>query len=154
MANEVIKIIATKNGSTVTATINDVNPEATNTQLATLGTKFNALTSNTYQETNRITTVNCDTEPGGGGTEKETPTLSATLPQTFSEGYFEYQTNSDGNVYVRQEERTTDLAAFSTSSLDKRIYYNKNDAGFPIEFYLGVTETDTYKGVEVKYTVN
>lgn len=57
-----IKIQTTKDGSTSTKTITDVNPAATNTQLATLGTMLTALTTNTYVKTDKVTTVNCDTE--------------------------------------------------------------------------------------------
>lgn len=57
-----IKIQTTKDGSTSTKTITDVNPAATNTQLVTLGTMLTALTTNTYVKTDKVTTVNCDTE--------------------------------------------------------------------------------------------
>lgn len=63
MASTVIKVVGIKDGKNITATITDVNPSATNSQLATLGTKFTALTTNTYDKTDKITTVNCDTEP-------------------------------------------------------------------------------------------
>lgn len=64
MATTVIKIVGKKSGDSITTTISDVNPSATNAQLATLGTMLNALTTNTYEKTDRITTVNCDTEQG------------------------------------------------------------------------------------------
>ena len=63
MASTVIKVVGTNSGKSVTATITDVNPNATNQNLATLGTMFTALTTNTYEKTDKITTVNCDTEP-------------------------------------------------------------------------------------------
>lgn len=58
----VLKVIGTKSGNTVTSTISDINPNATNAQLAQLGTMFNALTTNTYVESQKITTVYVDTE--------------------------------------------------------------------------------------------
>lgn len=58
-----LRITSTKAGKNITTTINDVNPEATNAKLATLGTMFNALTTNTYSGTEKVITINVDTEP-------------------------------------------------------------------------------------------
>jgi len=65
MATTALKITATSNGSKVTTTINDVNPNATNAQLAQLGNKFNAFTTNFYAYSEKITTVNVDTQSDG-----------------------------------------------------------------------------------------
>lgn len=63
MAKSVLKVIATYAGASVTTTINDVNPAATNANLSQLGRKFNNLTDNTYEKSEKVTTVNVDTEP-------------------------------------------------------------------------------------------
>lgn len=62
MAKSVLKVTSTYAGASVTTTINDVNPAATNAQLAQLGRKFNNLTDNTYEKSEKVTTVNVDTE--------------------------------------------------------------------------------------------
>mgnify|MGYP003557859404 CR=1 FL=1 len=62
MAKSVLKVIATYAGASVTTTIDDVNPAATNAQLRQLGIKFNELTNKTYEKSQKVTTVNVDTE--------------------------------------------------------------------------------------------
>ena len=108
-----LKISTTAGGSNSTKTINNVNPAATNAQLATFATKLNALTTNTYQKSDRVTTVNVDTEPGGGVKPTPTITLSFTsvdkseLPavgQTPKD--LDVTTNSNGTIYFRYADGT------------------------------------------------
>lgn len=49
-------------GKSAQKTFTDVNPDATNDQLATLGQMLAAVSSNTYQGTTRIDKTDCDTE--------------------------------------------------------------------------------------------
>lgn len=167
MAKEVLKVIGTKNGASVTTTISDVNPEATNAQLAQLGTMFNALTTNTYEESNRVTTVNVDTEPGGGA--KQTPTLtlsktSATRAEIITDmnggqATFTMTTNSDGQYYLRSANQSGQTAYYVYSTLRTSgnttgVQFNiDNDARVPFTLIVGVTETDSYKGVEVEFNI-
>lgn len=61
-----IKITATTpQGGTTSKTITYINPDATNAQLATLGTMINSLTDNQYVKTTKITQVDVDTEADG-----------------------------------------------------------------------------------------
>lgn len=53
-----------------TTTISYVNPALTNEQLSTLGHTLNALTDNHYDESQKVTTVNVDSED-----DKQTPTI-------------------------------------------------------------------------------
>ena len=46
----------------ITTTLNYVNPEANSTTLKQFAVKLNNLTTNTYGETNRVQTINVDTE--------------------------------------------------------------------------------------------
>ena len=63
MAKTSLIISATgSGGKTVQKTVTDVNPNASNAKLTALGQMLNSLTTNTYQTTNRIDKVNCDTE--------------------------------------------------------------------------------------------
>lgn len=160
-----LKISTTAGGSNSTKTINNVNPAATNAQLATFATKLNALTTNTYQKSDRVTTVNVDTEPGGGA--KPTPTLtlsqasiaitdvSAISASPAITPRVTITTNSDGTPYIRYA---------STGSSSDAFYYvvmfgneftplkgaNANTAQ---KIYIGVTETDSYQGAEVEFNI-
>ena len=63
MAKTDLKIKATDSQArSITSTISYVNPNATNAQLATLGTMINSFTTNVYDHSEKITTVNVDTE--------------------------------------------------------------------------------------------
>ena len=62
-------------GKTLQKTLTDINPAATNEQLATFGNMLNQLTDNVYGNTTKITKVNCDGEEGGG---KALPTVTFT----------------------------------------------------------------------------
>lgn len=64
MARTDLKILSTNagTGQKITTTISHVNPNANSSLLRQLGTSLNALTTNNYAETNRVQTVNVDTE--------------------------------------------------------------------------------------------
>lgn len=66
------KIAAT--GKNTTTNITHVNTEATSEQLKGLATRLNALTTNEYQQADRVNTINVDTEdvPASG---KQAPTF-------------------------------------------------------------------------------
>lgn len=64
MAKTELKL-KTKNAATeqaITTTVGYVNPEADSNTLKTFGQMLNALTTNTYIETDRVQTINVDTE--------------------------------------------------------------------------------------------
>lgn len=92
-------------GKSGTTNINYVNPEATNAELITAASMFNSLTTNTYNSTDRIETITCDTTPDPTRKTKPTFTIAKnvyswatdkdqtgtiTIPITYS---------GDGNVY-------------------------------------------------------
>lgn len=63
MAKTDLKIKATDSQArSLTSTISYVNPAASNSQLATLGTMINAFTTNVYDHSEKVTTVNVDGE--------------------------------------------------------------------------------------------
>ena len=171
MAKENIIITATKSGKTIQKSLTDVNPEATNAQLATFGTMLNALTTNTYQKTDRITKVNCDTEPGGGA--KQTPTLtlsrsSRTLGDAVSDigadgtcNLANVTTNSDGHLYARNPTigaLANQFAPYIALKEGKNTFRvtnmsNATSISTTQTLIVGVTETDTYTGKEVEFTI-
>lgn len=112
MAKTDVKLYSTDTyGKVTTATITDVNPDATSSQLVQMGRLFNNLTQNTYTKTDRINTINCDTE-GGGAKQDTTLTLAQSsislndlqTSNTVNGGEIAITTNSDGVLYIQQLE--------------------------------------------------
>lgn len=64
MAKTELKLKSTNaaTGQNITTTIGYVNPTADSQTLKTFGQKLNAFTTNTYGETDRVQTINVDTE--------------------------------------------------------------------------------------------
>lgn len=169
MATEQIKVTSTSPyASTSTKTITYTNPEASNEQLAALGQKLNALTDNSYVKTDRVITINCDTESGGG---KQTPTLSleqsscsvADINSKIGMGDVwstVITTNSDGAFYVKLD---------SSIEYSNAAYVSVYQAAGPVTRFgiraiqgalpgaqtiiIGQAETDTYKAAEVTFTI-
>lgn len=105
MATQKMQLKMTSEGKTLTRTLSNTNQSVDNDVLAQFGSRLAALTSNTYGSTDRITTVNCDTEEGGA--VLPTPTISlattsmsaATIDsETFTDGGIVITTNSDGEI--------------------------------------------------------
>lgn len=67
------------NNETTTTTISYVNPEASNSAMKQFAQKLNALTRNTYSESDKIETTNLDTAPDSG---QQTPTLTLVAETT------------------------------------------------------------------------
>lgn len=65
-------------GQDITTTLTYVNPNANSTTLKTFGQKLNAMTTNIYGETDRVQTINVDTEEVPGGSSKPAHTLTVT----------------------------------------------------------------------------
>ena len=113
MADSNIVITSTSpQGKVLQKTLTDINPDATNAQLATFGTMLNALTDNQYGKTVKITKVHCDVESGGGDT-RPVPTFeffesNCTTPLTDNQlsviknanNTFGFKSNSDGMIYL------------------------------------------------------
>ena len=163
------KIIITTDGGS--KTIENINPAATNAQLATFATKLNALTTNTYQKTDRVTTVNVDTEPGGGTKPAPTLTLSRssrTLGDVVSDigadgtcNLANVTTNSDGHLYARNPTigaMANQFAPYIALKEGKNTFRvtnmsNATSISTTQTLIVGVTETATYAGKEVEFTI-
>lgn len=77
MARRDLKLIATsQEGKKITTTLAHANPTATGETLITFAQRLNALTTNTYDETDLVTTTVLDTEDPP--IEKTEPTLTIT----------------------------------------------------------------------------
>ena len=170
MAKSSIIITSNRAGKTLQKTLTDVNPAATNAQFATMGTMLTALTNCTYQKTDRITKVNCDTEPGGGTKKEPTLTLSQNTCTNAQVGSSDTETtvttNSDGSFYTRYDQPSTrdgrgprawimveTNGTAGTGSFRVRAFNDTDSSYFPLTIYIGVTETDNFVAKEVPFTI-
>lgn len=67
-----------QSGTTSTTTISYINPEATNSEMKGFAQRLNALTTNTYKESDKVETTNLDNAPDS----KELITPTFTLDKT------------------------------------------------------------------------
>lgn len=167
MAKTDIKLYAKDpQGKSTTASITYVNPEATNTQLKTLGQMLNNFTDNVYDATYRINTIHCDSEAGD---EKQTPTLTAT-PNPISwatfkaaiadNGSFEITPayNGDANgFFIKNPYSTFSTRIFNSKIVCSSPYptaqlpdYSQTIADNPL--VVETEETDNYKAASLTIT--
>lgn len=144
----------TTNAKSQTTTITNVNPNATDSELLQLTHKLNAFTTNTYTQTDKITTLNLD----GEGDSRQTPTLTASqstitatsIPTTGIKIPITYTGN--GRIYLEQqganyvytciivEEGATNLSWTKLNSSSVQTTSGK--------LYIHATETTQYKSPE------
>lgn len=123
MAKTDMKLTTTDTmGNTNTATIAYVNPNATSSQLVTLGRMITSLTSSVYNKTDRINTINCDTE-GGGQKTQATITLEKTT---------DTKTNVLGSAYSMDSKMLSYPIAVTYNG-DGRLFFSSSSN------YIGVT---------------
>lgn len=110
MAKTELKL-KTKNAATgqaITTTVGYVNPTADSQTLKTFGQKLNAFTTNTYEETDRVQTINVDTE-------------QVVLPkedQTIQLGEWTTRTGGDGSTYKVASVQAQGMKAVSAKVRD------------------------------------
>ena len=183
MAKETLIITSTNAGKTLQKTVTDINPAATNAQLATFGGMLNSLTTNTYGKTDRVRKVNCDTEAGGGVKPEPTLTLSSDTDTAANvlaalnnsgrmNNYLESDnspiitTNSDGNLYARYVFSDSEgyiwykpcAAVYERDGVLKLAICagqpnNLQAAQIAGTVYIGVTETGNFAAREVAFTI-
>lgn len=84
-----LKTLAQATGAKMTTTLTYVNPNANSATLKEFGQKLNNLTTNTYVETNRVQTINVDTE--------QVPVIPTAATLTLN-AQSSYQLNTDKNL--------------------------------------------------------
>ena len=161
-------------GKTLQKTLTDINPDASNAQIATFGGMLNAITGNGYVNTFRVDKVNCDLESGGGDT-RPTPTLTlsestttlADLKSAVTSGVYAkiisltysgdapvIATSFNPSVYfgavvapdTSQSDNTHNFIMFGSSNLSATV-----TTGFTIT--ITAPETDNYKAASATFTV-
>lgn len=171
MADTDLKVKSSYAGKTQTLTISDANPKASDSVLLEFAQRVNALTDNTYSSTDKVTTVNLDTE-----SDKQTPTLqlragTGTTPltevtitgkgTTGATGKRIYY-DGDGEVYYRMYSASgedgwlflsTKKATPEESIIEAYLMTSTNapDGTYYIDLYS--TETENYKAATWKVTV-
>lgn len=161
MAKTELKINATNGyGDDITTTINYVNPEAGKNDILNFTQALNALTINTYKETERVQTVNVDLE-----NVPDTPTLTASKT-TYSLAEFTGDTikeagicdltyNGDGALFI--DKAAIDAGLGFTIEKPQAKYYlaprYKTAPTVPLTFTVGFTETANYKACSVEITI-
>ena len=160
MAKRSLILTSTSNqGKKLQKTITDINPSADGNALKSFAQKLNAMTTNTYVQTDCIDKFNVDTEIPPIDT-RQTPTLSFT-PPTLEQVRTGTQAtaivyNGDGKVYVRRESGC-DYVTFSyyyfptMDRYDLKFFASGTVTGGT--FIIGATGTENYKPIEVEYTL-
>ena len=168
MAKENIIITSNYDGVIAQKTIPNINPTVLNAQLAQFGEMIADLTTGQYVKTDRVTKINCDTEPGGGSKPEPTLTLStttATRSQIVEGVTVVISTNSSGLFYVKADPTKNNIVAYGTNGMLTYYFCIQNDEK-QIRFksvdpttlaaqtvYIGVAETDTFAAKEVAFTI-
>ena len=128
-----------------TTTISNVNPSAGSAALLQMSQAFNALTTNTYGETNRVETVNLDTEePTPAGKNVRTVTLDNTIKGQSTDITIENDgTETLAPVFLYSN--GSSVSAWSvTAVIDEKGKYRGNIPSAATELYIGLAETNDY----------
>ena len=109
-----VDYIETSSGKKGQRSVTDINPLATTESILQFVHDLVGLTTNTYSQTNRIQTINVDTEsiPGGGSTPKPVPTItvnpsSVEASQVYTQPYVTISASVNGdsispmNIYTK-----------------------------------------------------
>lgn len=89
------------NNKKLQKTFTYANANASSSVLKSVAQQLNALTTNTYEKTDRIDRINCDTEEHSSGTTTKTaPTLEMTSDRQQTDGFVEISYNGDGTPYL------------------------------------------------------
>lgn len=145
----------------VTTTLSNVNPSTAPVKIKQFAQMLNALTTNTYNETNYIVTTNLDTETPPVDT-RQTPTLtfdaSTPAPTTSADFnktiYLNY--DGDGVVYTRIESGCTNIGFYMLGQNEQGrvgLMLKPFDGLSPTggTYVVGATGGTNYKPIEVEY---
>ena len=159
------------NNENTTTTISYVNPEASNSTMKQFAQKLNALTRNTYSESDKIETTNLDLAPDSG---QQTPTftinestitvteLTEVTAGTSGAKNYVINYNGDGQLSLRFEPLTKTSLPMCVANIEQSNtvageYYLwfghngfSNRAG---KLIITASATATYKAAEIEFTI-
>ena len=139
-------------GETITTTIGYISPNATNNEIKTFAQMLNGITNNVYDNTDKVTTVNCDTED-----DKQTPTIDTniTVGSSVYGRTFTMASDYTGNapVYMSMEPNDCPISIRLQSDKQYRISVpnSPNTGTFTIPIY--APETTLYNKMETNLTI-
>lgn len=150
-----LKTLAQATGKSITTTLTYVNPEANSATLKEFAQKLNNLTTNTYVETNRVQSINVDTEQVPITKKDQQITIHTPWERTTVTGGNTYETASVtgavGTVAVqaKRTDNSTPITALYTGATGYLeipantiglTYYN----GVPVEVTLIASGNNEY----------
>lgn len=148
-------------GKKLQKTITDINPNIGAEALKGFTQKLNAMTTNTYVQTDCIDKYNVDTEQLPVDT-RLTPTITfpENQPPTLLSGLgnlVKVTHTGDGNVYVRRNSGCTGIDFVmgweSEGSISFRLTQSQQMTAAAGTYVVGLTGTETYKPLEIEYTL-
>ena len=155
-----LKTINANSGAKINTTISYVNGSASSGTLKQYAQLLNGLTNNIYSETDRIQTINVDTEevPGGGST-KPVPTItvnpsSVEASQVYTQPYVTISASVNGdsispmNIYTKVIKTNANYNLQHVNPPETGTYRiiasNGNAAAQTLEGIIMIPETDDY----------
>ena len=137
MAKTELKLKTTNaaTGQNITTTVGYVNPTADSQTLKTFGQKLNAFTTNTYEETDRVQTINVDTE-----TIKQWRNMTANnISQGSSSAYITYnsKSGSTNTPFVVFDSGSGETANVLTTTFEQGATATEGKAKFTVPNYAG-----------------
>lgn len=142
----------------VTTTLSNVNPSTAPAKIKQFAQTLNALTTNTYNETNYVVTTNLDTEAPPVDT-RQTPTLTLSNPPTLAQVKERYQGdvtyNGDGNVYVKRISgcENIEMTAIIYPPSSNVVILKGGTQSTGGTYAICATGGTNYKPIEVEYTL-
>lgn len=137
-------------GNALTSTISYVNPALTNAQLSTLAHNLNGLTTNRYEEGQRVETVNIDSAP-----DKQTPTILTTLTVTseLKGNAFDIDARYTGNAPVYTSNNTSIQLYFDQTDNEFRVYVPSSLAAGSYTIKLYAPETSAFNALDENFVI-
>lgn len=148
-----LKETQSTNAKAKTTTISNVNPEASDQTLLTFAQKISSLSSNVYEETNKIVTTNLDTESENLLTPTFTMTKTSYSLTTDASGdniLMGLTYNGDGAPYVEGFYISGIFKAFNYASGAEggTIIFSKTALTAGQTLKIGYAQGDTYKATD------
>lgn len=147
-----IKSINANSGAKINTTVSYVNGSASSGALKTYAQLLNGLTNNIYSETDRIQTINVDTEAVPIPASKQIPTLSIGTPTVTSstELNVPYSYDGDGTLQavILYKQGGSSTVSYKTTTVDTTNHVVKSEcyygSSYDYYFYLVAEETSAF----------
>lgn len=174
MSSTSLKLVSSnaQTGAKINTTIPYVNESASSATLKQFGQMLNSLTTNNYLQTDRVQTINVDTEEVPTGNTKPTPTITLTpssltrlqIFQRSTDIKVEWTGDYQGDIYTKTIEEYDPNVYIEDSGDDagktKMYLYHPGNQGDTGTWYSGtltgivmIPETANYSAATANFTV-